>query len=222
MSPNEIKPWIDLIVTYGGTLVLFSAFIYFAIRWAAVKFNMFAQIAKRAEVENVRKINSEIDREENEKSLAKMRAVQLYLSNNMEEIFEKGIDSVNVWLNHNGTRIGKFHFIFYSLIAEVVNDGAKGFGNSKIQPSKLPYYIFADYEEEIMKKGFVFKHFEDLKSTPKAIAKDFGTKSVFGLPIKSISGQKIDGIIFFSAVRDKFEDVPNVQRIADDVRAILV
>lgn len=133
-----------------------------------------------------------------------------------------GIDRVNVWLNHNGTRIGKFHFIFYSLIAEIVNEGAKGFGNSKIQPSKLPYYIFADYEAEISKNGFVFKQFKELKGTAAAIAKDFVTKTVYGLPVHSINGQKIEGIIFFSSVRDEIKEIPAVTHIANDVRALLV
>lgn len=73
-----------------------------------------------------------------------------------------------------------------------------------------------------MLRGFVFKHYEELKSTPKAIAKDFGTKSIFGLPIKSISGQKIDGIIFFSSVRERFRETPAVHQIVEDMRAILV
>lgn len=50
-----------------------------------------------------------------------MRSIQKYLEDHATELFALGVDRVNVWVNHNGTRIGKFHFIFYSLIAEIVN-----------------------------------------------------------------------------------------------------
>lgn len=33
-SPNTLKPWIDLIVVYGGTLVVFSAMLFFGLRYA--------------------------------------------------------------------------------------------------------------------------------------------------------------------------------------------
>ncbi len=217
-----MKPWIDLVVVYGGTLILFSFMLIIAVRIAWARMEIYIETMARPQIEQIRKINLDIDAEENEKSINKMRAIQMYLDENAEDIFAKGIDRVNVWVNHNGTRIGKFHFIFYSLIAEAVNSGAKGFGNSKISPTKLPYYVFADYENEISKNGFVFKQATDLSGTPAAIARDFGSKTIFGLPIRGIREGKMDGILFFSSVREELKKIPEVGRIADDIRALLI
>lgn len=221
-SPDTIKPWIDLVIVYGGTLVLFSIFLALLVRVAWWKVNAYIESASRPQIEKIRRIHQEIDAEENEKSIAKMRAIQMYLEEHSDEIFTKGIDRVNVWVNHNGTRAGKFHFIFYSLIAEVVNDGVKGFGNGRISPDKLPYYIFADYENEISKNGYVFKHSRELSGTPAAVAKDVGTKTVYGLPITGIRDGKMDGIIFFSSATVEMKEIPCVDRLANDVRALLI
>lgn len=132
------------------------------------------------------------------------------------------MDRVNVWINHNGTRIGDFHFIFYSLIAELVNEGSKSFANSRISPEKLPYYVFADYEKEIAKNGFVFKQAKDLTGAAAAIAKDYGTKTLYGLPVYGIREGKVDGIIFFSSTGKEMEEVPKVARYAEDIRALLI
>lgn len=221
-SPNTLKPWIDLIVVYGGTLVMFSAMLFFGLRYANFYLDIVISRNWRKWVEKIREIHEDIDKEENERSRAQMRAIQKYLDDQSDAIFAQWVDRVNVWVNHNGTRAGKFHFIFYSLIAELVNIWVKWFGYSNIQPGRLPYYIFADYEEEISNRWFVFKHDYELKWTPLAIARDFWTKTVYGLPLSSINGVKVSWIIFFTSVHSHMESIPNIDNIANDVRALLI
>lgn len=221
-SPNTLKPWIDLIIVYGGTLVIFSAMLYFWLRYADFYFDLMVNRNGRKGIEKIREIHEDIDKEENERSRAQMRAIQKYLDDQSEYIFSQWVDRVNVWVNHNGTRAGKFHFIFYSLIAELVNVWVKWFGYSSIHPWRLPYYVFADYEEEISQRWFVFKNDNELIGTPLAIAKDFWTKTVYGLPLSSINGMKVSGIIFFTSVHTHMESIPNVENIANDVRALLI
>ena len=221
-SPNTLKPWIDLIIVYGGTLVIFSAMLYFWLRYADFYFDLMVNRNGRKGIEKIREIHEDIDKEENERSRVQMRSIQKYLDEQAEYIFAQWVDRVNVWVNHNGTRAGKFHFIFYSLIAELVNTWVKWFGYSNIQPGRLPYYVFADYEEEISNRWFVFKHDYELKWTPLAIAKDFWTKTVYWLPLSSINGMKVSWIIFFTSVHHSMEEIPNIDNIANDVRALLI
>lgn len=71
-------------------------------------------------------------------------------------------------------RNGKIHFIFYSLIAEFSAAGLQKFADSPTGSQKLPYYIFAEYEDLISaKNGVVFIEDQDILSeTSKAIASD--------------------------------------------------
>lgn len=222
LTPDILKPWIDLVVVYGWTLVLFCSFLYFWIKIANWYITKIMKQSSKAEIEQIRKYNIEIDAEENEKSIAKMRAVQMYLSENAEEVFKLGIDQVNVWVNHNGTRIGKFHFIYYSLIAEIMNSGVRSFAENKLTHSQLPYYVFADYENDIEKYGSTFRQAEQLTGTRAALANDFWAKSIYWVPLKGIRGNKIDGIIFFSAMRKPLKNPPEVSYIADDIRWLLL
>jgi len=137
----------------------------------------------------IREYNMTQDQEENVESKQKLKSLQLYLEDNQQRIYEKGIDRVSVWLNHNGTRNGKIHFIFYSLIAEISRRGLQRFIENPVGNQKLPYYVFADYEEFIINQnGPVF--FQDVKKelngAAASIAEDLGTKSLLVAPIYNL------------------------------------
>ena len=78
-------------------------------------------------VEKTREINRQLDEQENFESKQKIKSVQSYLNEKSQELTDKGVDRVSVWINHNGMRNGKIHFIFYSLIAEYSASGLQKF-----------------------------------------------------------------------------------------------
>lgn len=88
-SPNTLKPWIDLIVVYGGTLVVFSAMLYFGLRYANFYLDLMISKNGRTSIEKIRDIHEDIDKEENERSRAQMRAIQKYLDDQAEYIFSQ-------------------------------------------------------------------------------------------------------------------------------------
>lgn len=104
------------IADLGFQTTFTAVVLYFAYKYMDTKF--FKDEAKIA-----RKYNLEQDEKENQESKSKLKTLQIYLEENQERIYAKGIDRVSVWLNHNGTRNGKIHFIFYSLIAEISKRG---------------------------------------------------------------------------------------------------
>lgn len=222
LEPNFLKPWFDLLTVYGGTTVLFCSFLYFWIRYMNYVFEGILEKKWKGSIKKVREIHEQLDKEENDRSKQQMRSIQKYLEDHAPELFSMGVDRVNVWVNHNGTRIGKFHFIFYSLIAEIVNRWAKSFGYSHLQWGHLPYYIFSDYEDEINRAGFVFRQREEFTGAAKAMAEDFGTLTLYWVPLNSINGSSVSGILFFSAVHSPLKEIPNVEIHAANIRALLI
>ena len=124
---------------------------------AGVLFFLYKYIDQRyfakEKAEIYRKYNAEKDEAENKESKERLKRLQLYLEENKERINNKGIDRVSVWLNHNGMRNGKIHFIFYSLIAEISKQGLQKMIENPVGNQKLPYYVFADYEEMVIKSN---------------------------------------------------------------------
>lgn len=88
-SPDLLKQWIDLFVVYGGTLVIFTFIILLVVRLAWAKADSYIESMRRPNVEKIRKIHQEIDAEENENSTRKIKAIQLYLEENMNAIFSQ-------------------------------------------------------------------------------------------------------------------------------------
>jgi hypothetical protein len=86
-SPDLLKQWIDLVVVYGGTLVIFTFIILIVVRVSWAKVDSYIESLNRPNVEKLRKIHQEIDAEENENSTRKIKAIQLYLEENMNMIF---------------------------------------------------------------------------------------------------------------------------------------
>lgn len=138
---------IKALTDFGFQTLLTAFFFFFAYKFIDQKY--FAK--QKAEI--YRKYNAEKDEAENRESKERLKKLQLYLEENMERINEKGIDRVSVWLNHNGMRNGKIHFIFYSLIAEISRQGLQKMIENPVGNQKLPYYVFADYEEMIIKQN---------------------------------------------------------------------
>lgn len=77
--------------------------------------------------ERTREVNRQLDEQENEESKMKIKGVQNYLNDRSADLEAMGIDRTSVWINHNGMRNGKIHFIFYSLIAEFSAPGLQRF-----------------------------------------------------------------------------------------------
>lgn len=212
---NEIwtiaKQLIDL-----GFQSVFTAFIfYFWFNYINTKFFDDKNIIK------MREINNKIDERENINSKRKINNLQSYLQNKSGEIFSMWIDRVSIWLNHNWLRSWKIHFLYYSLVSEIVRPWVQSLLNNCFSTNKVPYYVFAEFENNICEKWFILKHSEELETTWFCVTKDIWTKTIYGLPIIGLNG-KIDWIIFFWGVANKIENIPNVDNIVWDVRAILV
>jgi len=176
----------------------------------------------RAEI--YRKYNADTDEEENKESKERLRKLQLYLEENRQRINEKGIDRVSVWLNHNGMRNGKIHFIFYSLIAEISRVGLQKMIENPVGNQKMPYYVFADYEELVIKENwpaFITNANVELQGAAKNIAADLGTKSLIVAPIYNFKWG-IDGLIFFSSVFEYLQEKPKLDNIIIDIRTLFI
>ncbi len=209
---------IKALTDFGFQTLLTAFFFFFAYKFIDQKY--FAK--QKAEV--YRKYNADKDEEENRESKERLKKLQLYLEENSERIFNKGIDRVSVWLNHNGMRNGKIHFIFYSLIAEITKQGLQKFMENPIGSQKLPYYVFADYEEMIIKQNwpvFIKSVIDELKGASGSISKDLWTKSLIVAPIYNLRGG-IDGLIFFSSVFTHLEDKPKLDNLILDIRALFI
>lgn len=202
---------------YGFQTLLTGFFFFFLYKYIDQKFFGLDWVQK------TREIHAKIGEEENKKSKARLKKLQLYLEEHWEEIFSTGVDRVSVWLNHNGMRNWKIHFIFYSLVAEITKQGLVKAAENPIGNQKLPYYIFADYEERLMSEGsfFIRDTKEELKGASRSIASDLGTKSMVCSPILSLGGN-IDGIIFFSSAYQGLDERPNLQKISDDIRILFI
>lgn len=174
-------------------------------------------------IEKTREIHRQIDEKENHESKLKIKRIQQYLNERAGELSNKSVDRVSVWINHNWMRNGKIHFIFYSLIAEFSAPWLQKFTDWPIGSQKLPYYIFAEYEEAICEEGgSVFVQDQEmLWHTSKAIASDLWTKSMTVSPIFNLQW-RIDWMIFFSSVFQELDEMPEVERIVNDIRAIFI
>lgn len=195
---------------------------------AGVLFFLYKYIDQRyfakEKAEIYRKYNAEKDEQENRESKERLKNLQLYLEENRERIQNKGIDRVSVWLNHNGMRNGKIHFIFYSLIAEISRQWLQKMIESPVWSQKLPYYVFADYEEFITKANwpaFIKNAPEELQGAAKGICKDLWTKSLIVAPIYNLRGG-IDGLIFFSSVFETLTEMPKLDNIIIDIRSLFI
>lgn len=174
-------------------------------------------------IEKTREIHRQLDEQENNESKFKIKKIQTYLNQNSEELAKKKIDRVSIWINHNWMRNWKIHFIFYSLIAESSAPWLQKFTDWPIGSQKLPYYIFAEYEEAILEKGwsiFVSDQ-QKLWHTSKAIASDLGTKSLIVSPITNLKW-KLDWMIFFSSVFQELKKAPEVEGIVNDICTIFI
>lgn len=201
--------WFQTVFTW---MILFLGFKYFD--------NKFFW---KANIEKMREVHTELDAQENEESKQRIKKVQSYLNERSEDLEKIWIDRTSVWINHNWMRNWKIHFIFYSLIAEYSASWLQKFTDWPIGSQKLPYYVFAEYEEAICQEGgsvFVSDQ-EILWHTSKAIASDLGTKSLVVLPIFNLKG-RIDWMIFFSSVFQELDEMPEVEKIANDIRAIFI
>lgn len=208
---------IKALTDFGFQTLLTAFFFFFAYKFIDQKY--FAK--QKAEI--YRKYNAEKDEAENRESKERLKKLQLYLEENMERINEKGIDRVSVWLNHNGMRNGKIHFIFYSLIAEISRQGLQKMIENPVGNQKLPYYVFADYEEMIIKQNWpVFiQEAKELSGAAGGIAADLGTKSLIVAPIYNLRGG-IDGLIFFSSVFEYLKEKPKLDNLIIDIRALFI
>lgn len=105
---------IKALADFGFQTLLTGFFFFFLYKFIDQKF------FQKESVQKARELNAEIDERENLESRIRLKSLQLYLEEKKEYIFSLGIDRTNVWINHNGMRNGKIHFIFYSLVAEIV------------------------------------------------------------------------------------------------------
>jgi len=201
--------WFQSVFT---AMVLFLWYKYFDKKFFSKKF-----------VEKTRQINRDLDEKENEESKRMIKRVQTYLNWNSEKLHKMWIDRASVWINHNGMRNGKIHFIFYSLIAEFSAYWLSKFADTPVGSQKLPYYIFAEYEEMILqKKWTVFVSDQvTLSETSRAIAHDQWTQSLVIAPVYNMNW-KIEGMIFFSSVFSKLEKQPMVDYMVNDIRALFI
>lgn len=173
---------IKALTDFGFQTLLTGFFFFFAYKFIDQKY------FSKNDIQKQRDLHAEIDEQENRESKMRLKNLQLYLEEHGEEIFSLGIDRVSVWLNHNGMRNGKIHFIFYSLVAEITKQGLQKVTENPVGNQKLPYYIFADYEDRLMHEGsfFVKNAKEELKGASRSIASDLGTKSMLCMPILNL------------------------------------
>jgi len=117
----------------------------------------------------------------------------------------------------------KIHFIFYSLIAEISKPWLQKMIENPIWSQKLPYYVFADYEEMVIKRNWpVFiPDMKELKGAAWVIAQDLGTKSLIIAPIYNFSWG-INGLIFFSSVFEYLQEKPDLDNLVMDIRALFI
>lgn len=217
MNVSEIKTVIEQLADFWFQTVFTALVLYFGAKYFDKKF------FSKENIEKTREIHRQIDEQENHESKQKIKKIQAYLNEKGGELVDKSVDRVSVWINHNGMRNGKIHFIFYSLIAEYSAPWLQKFTDWPIGSQKLPYYIFAEYEEAITAEGgqvFVSDQ-EILWHTSKAIASDLGTKSLVVAPICNMQG-RIDWMIFFSSVFNELDESPEVDQMVADIRAIFI
>lgn len=214
----------DLITTiktltdFWFSTVFIALVLFFVYKYIDQKFFI------KQKAETFRQYNTEKDELENKESKTRLKKLQLYLEENIENINNKGIDRVSVWLNHNGMRNGKIHFIFYSLIAEITKHWLEKTIENPIWSQKLPYYVFADYEEMVIKANwpvFISNTEKELKGTAKSIAEDFWTKSIIIAPIYNLKWG-IDGLIFFSSVFKYLQEKPELDDLIIDIRSLFI
>ena len=175
-------------------------------------------------VKEIKKINEVIEVKENQLSKNKILNIQLYLEKQIN-VFEKyKIDRASVWVNHNWTRKGNFHFNYYSLINELTLwNGLKTFVSNIVKPDKVPHYVFSDYETIYNEKWYIFlKDISTVSSTMKHIADDFWTKSVYWFGLKNLDWD-IEWFVLFATVFNYLEEEPTeLQQIAENIRIIFL
>ncbi len=213
----DLMNFIKTLADFGFSTVFMAGVLFFLYKYIDQKFF----VKQKAEV--FRQYNADKDETENRESKERLKKLQLYLEENRERINEKGIDRVSVWLNHNGMRNGKIHFIFYSLIAEISKQGLQKMIENPIGNQKLPYYVFADYEEMIIKQNWpiFIQEAKELSGAAGGIAADLGTKSLIVAPIYNLRGG-IDGLIFFSSVFEYLQEKPKLDNLIIDIRALFI
>jgi len=201
--------WFQSVFT---AMVLFLWYKYFDKKFFSKKF-----------VEKTRQINRDLDEKENEESKRMIKRIQSYLNDNSQKLNSLWIDRASVWINHNGMRNGKIHFIFYSLIAEYSAYWLSKFADTPVGSQKLPYYIFAEYEEMILARNWTVFVSDQIAlwETSKAIAHDQWTQSLVIAPVFNMNW-KIEGMIFFSSVYSKLTAQPEVEDMVSNIRALFI
>jgi len=205
--------FLRLIVSEGLQTVVTAWVMFLAFKRAYKKLFSEENIIK------IRDINERIDWEEWEQSRKKIINIQKYLEDNFSKFQEQGIDRCNIWIAHNSIKRGNFHFLYYSLIAEVVASWLELFSQHWISTEKNLHYQFAEYEDRAIWKKPSFAHIEELWQTAYAIAKDLWTKSIYIKAIYNLDW-KVDWIIFFSSVFKKIPKEPKLDKYIDNIRLL--
>lgn len=218
MDINIISWFANLLMDVGFTSVFVAIMMYFWFKY----FNK--KLFSTENIQKARDINDALDAKENIESKIKIGNVQKYLESHKEEIFNTWVDRYNIFLMHNWTRAGHFHYIYYSLISWISKSGLEDFSNTKVKMDRVPYYALVAYEKHLLGNNWEFftnKIEGDVWISASAIAEDLWTKSLYVKWLTDINWEYI-WLIFASSVFDTIEKKPNLDIFNDNVRALLV
>jgi len=203
MEVLGIKDIVTMLVDIGFQATFVAGIFYIWFKYANKK--LFSE----ENMQKARDINDKLDKEENDISRERIAKLQKYLDEHWQEFFDQWIDRVSVWLNHNWTRKGKVHFLYYSLVAETVSNWLERFDKFHIKLEKLPYYMFAEYEEKVHNEhlDYFIKDIKELWPSAISIAKDTGAKSMYIRALDNVDWW-IDWLLFCSYVFEKAKENP--------------
>ena len=212
----DLTWFIHLLQTAWTNLVITAGVLYLAWKYANTK--LFEEGVKKA-----RQINNDIEEAETNASQWKIRKIQKYLEDHKSELHEQGIDRCSLFLMHNWTRSGDFHYMYYSLVAEIQADWLETFANHKINMESIPFFTMINYEDKLKEwNGSRFSQdLTDLWPTATQIAKQLWTKSLYIRGIYDLDWDYI-GIMFISSVFEPMEERPNCRKCTENVRALLL
>lgn len=211
-----IETIINLLLNTGVNILLLAFLFYFWFKYLNTRF--FEEWVKKA-----RKINNDIEEAETEESKERIRKIQQYLEDHKEELRKEWIDRCSLFLMHNWTRSGEFHYMYYSLVAEVQADWLESFANHKVNMGRIPFFTMINYEDKIKEWGgsWFSRDLKDLWPTAQQIAKQLWTKSLYIRGIYDLEWEYI-GIMFISSVFTQMNERPNCKKCVDNVRALLI
>ena len=199
-----------------GLLNMLAVFILFiAYKYIDKKFFLKDDIKKE------RKINDELDELEAIESKKQIEAAQEYLQDNIDNFKKMGFDRASIWQNHNGTRKGKFHFLYYSLIAEVVANGLELFSQRIANTERVSHYMFSEYERRAIGSSPHLAQLSELGQTAKNIWEDLWTKTIYVRAIYNTKGW-VDWLFLLSSVYNEVEKDPEgIDENINNLRIIL-